>query len=101
MPWPLPEKALPLEILIPAARAAIYAILVAVRGDIGSCPSDCSEVPNLQVERCQWLETELHELDEQYVRLLAFYSMCYGGNVVPESQYVSAPFLRVLLTSPK
>ncbi|KAL3435040.1 hypothetical protein BDV09DRAFT_195219 [Aspergillus tetrazonus] len=85
MPWPLPEVDLPIEVLTPGARTALYAILVSTRGDIGPCPSRSYEVPNLQVSRSQWLETELRNLDEQCVQLLAFYTMLYGGNVLPET----------------
>lgn len=55
-------------------------------GNIGSDPKDW----NLEVDRTQWLETELHQLDNQHVQLLAFYNMRYGGKVLPESWYVSA-----------
>ncbi|KAL5335643.1 hypothetical protein BJX70DRAFT_374686 [Aspergillus crustosus] len=91
MPWPTPIYDLPIRSLIRPARAALYAISMSTCGDSGIYSSDDLEVHNCEVSRIQWLETKLGELDNQQVQLLAFYTMSYGGSILPESRDAQVP----------
>ncbi|KAL4946481.1 hypothetical protein BDV06DRAFT_208756 [Aspergillus oleicola] len=92
MPWPSPiyDVSMPPGSLIPEARATLYAIFMSTCGNIGTS-SDDLELQNREVSCIPWLETELSKFDDQRVHLLAFYTMSYGGKILPKSLDAQVP----------